>query len=288
MAATVAILGTGNMGSAAAERLASRGFRVVLWNRTREKAEALAERIGAQVASTAFEAVQESQYALIFLADEDSIFTVLSGFHRMDGVVVVDHATITPHGARRISGFIEALGGCYVEAPIVAGPRVVKRGEATIIVAGREHCIGLAQPILSSLASRIIEVGDDPSKAAALKLAFNSLLIGTIELLSEALVLAESYGVGKEKLREVLEGTVFTGIAGKYIDRVTGLVDGKASFRLILAEKDLDYALRAGHEHRVPMPAVSGALAMYRIAVRLGYGGEDYTRVYHVVKGKKV
>ncbi len=285
MGEKVAIIGTGRMGSAAAERLSSQEYDVIVWNRTREKAEKLASKINARVSTTPFEAVQEATYALLFLSDENAIFQVLSGFHRMDGAIIIDHATITPQASKRFEGFVKAMGGCYVEAPVLGGPSAVRNGKALFIAAGERVCLNSAKPLLTDLAGELIIVGHEPEIAAAIKLAFNSLLIGTIELLAESTVMVESYGVKADKFKEILSKTVFSAIANKYIDRMRKSPEEEASFALKLAMKDLEYALRAGYPQGIPQPAIAGALNMYRTAVRLGFSGSDYTRIYYAVKG---
>jgi len=283
----VAVLGTGRMGSAIARRLARLGYVLVLWNRTREKAEELASEVGARAVDRPFDAVQEAQAVVLALADDDALYSVLSGFHRLDGALVVNTGTITPQTARRAASFVEGLGGCYVESPIVGGPRAVEAGEATGIVAGRRVCLAQARSLLSDLFKRVVHVGEDPGAAAALKLSFNSLLISTVEALAEALALAEAYGVEKGLLGEVLEGTVFREVANKYLDRVTGPVGGGASFTLDLALKDLEYAARAAYHAGVPVPGVRGSEEAYAFAVREGLGKEDYTRVYRALKPRR-
>jgi len=287
MKPVVAILGTGRMGSAAARRLARLGYPLVLWNRTREKAEALAGEVGGRVAGTPFDAVQEARFVLLFLADDDAIYQVMSGFHRMDGAIVVNHSTITPQTGRTLQRFVEGLGGCHVEAPIVAGPRALEEGRGILIVAGRPECIAQARGLLEDLAPTHIPVGADAAAADSLKLAYNALLITTVEAVAESLRLAEEYGVPVEAYKDLLSKTVFASIQEKYVDRMRGDPSGPASFTLTLAAKDLDYALRAAAPQRLPMPAVAGTLTSYRYAVRMGLGTADYTRVYHALKGKE-
>ncbi len=280
----VAVLGTGRMGSAIARRLAASGYRLVLWNRTVDKAKALAGELGAEVTREPFDAVQRAQYAILALADDDAVYSVIGRFHRVDGLIVVDTSTITPQTSRRVAGYLEGLGACYVEAPIVGGPRAVESGQAIGIVAGKPTCLSMASGLLRDLFAETIEVGEDTGAAAALKLSFNLLLISTIESLAEATALSEAYGVPPEVLHKLLSKTVFAAFADKYMERMRREPDGKASFTLALAEKDLEYAARAAFHAGIPVPGVLGAKTAYSYARLEGLGGEDYTRVYHVFR----
>ncbi|MEB3806361.1 MAG: NAD(P)-dependent oxidoreductase [Desulfurococcales archaeon] len=282
----VSIIGTGRMGSAAAKRLAAKGYQLILWNRTKAKAEKLARELNAIVARSPFDAVQEARYAILFLADEDSVYSVLSTFHRLDGAVIINSATVTPHASTRFYEFVKSLGGCYVEAPVLGGPSAVEKGKALFVVSGERLCVNAAKPLLDDLAGEAIVVGEEPEKAAALKLAFNSLLIGNLQLLAEAALLSESYGVDASVFKEVLGKTVFASIVEKYLDRMKRDPHEPASFTLKLAMKDLDYAVRAGFYKGIAEPAISATLNTYRLAVKHGFSESDYTRIYHMLKGK--
>ena len=108
---TVAILGTGRMGSAMAERLASRGVTVVVYNRSPEPAAALAERIGATVAATPAEAAATADVTISMVADDDAVRALFDG---PDGVaagiragsVAVDCSTVLPDAIRSVAGAV--------------------------------------------------------------------------------------------------------------------------------------------------------------------------------------
>lgn len=284
--ARVAVLGTGLMGSAAAERLASKGFEVILWNRTRSKAEGLAGRIGARVAGSVEEALDRAEYSIAFLADDDALMGVAARVGRVDGLVFVNSSTVTPQASSRVSEYLEGRGACYVEAPVLGGPKAVREGRLIVIEAGRDHCKRLAHPVVSALAERVVDAGEDPARAQALKLAFNQLLIGSLAILSEALAMVESYGLGVDKLREVYEGTVFEALASKYLERLAS-EEWPTSFRLALASKDLDYARRAAWAAGLPAPVTSAAAELFKLAAHSGLADSDYSRIFQFLRGLK-
>ncbi len=278
----IAILGTGRMGSAAAERLASLGYEIYLWNRTREKAEKLANTIGASVARDPAHAAGSAEAALAFLADDDALLAVLASIRRSDGLLFINMGTHRPKTSRYSRNYIESNGGCYVESPIVAGPGALRKGKAIIIYSGRKMCALQAQPILSDLAEHLLYLGEDPGQAQALKLAYNSLLITTVASIAQSLRLAEKYGVSKESFKELLSLTAFSPLVDKYIDRLTQPIDEPASFTAMLAAKDLHYAGDAGFEEDVPMPLTLAGLTMY-LNIPPEKRSADYTRIYHFI-----
>jgi len=282
--ARVAVLGTGFMGSAAAERLSNAGFEVLVWNRTRSKAEELASRIKCRVAGSVEEAVSSAETAIAFLADDEALMSVAARIGRADGLVFINSSTITPQTASNVMEYLEGRGACYVEAPVLGGPGTVREGRLIVIEAGKTHCKRLARPYIEALAERVIDVGEDPAIAQALKLAFNQLLIGSLAILSEALATVRAYGASVEQLKEVYKETVFEALASKYLDRLAS-PEWPTSFRIELAAKDLDYARRAAWAKGLSAPVTSAAAEAYRLAAHSGLAGSDYSRIYKFIAG---
>ncbi|GBF09493.1 putative dehydrogenase, partial [Aeropyrum pernix] len=124
------------MGSGAARRLASRGYRVVVWSRSWEKAERLAREAGLEAARSLVDALAESEAAIAFVADDDALLNVVSQVRRSDGLIFVNSATTTPRASVSAARYLEGLGVQYVEAPVIGGPGALERGEAIVLAAG--------------------------------------------------------------------------------------------------------------------------------------------------------
>lgn len=279
----LAVIGTGLMGSAASRRLRDSGFRVTLWNRSIEKAEVLARELNVDVARTVLEAIEKAEAALLFLADDDALLDVITSMPRADGLVVANFSTITPKTSLQASKLLEGRGICYLETPIIGGPGVVREGKAIILVSGPKHCLRRSRGFLEALATTIVELSEDIGKASALKLAYNSLLINTIAALAEALLLARSYDVDETTIFNVLTKTMFREVVERYFNRLLA-EETPTGFKLSLALKDLEYALRAGYEKGVPLPLTATTSQLYELARRAGLGDKDYTRVYKFLK----
>ena len=276
----VAVLGAGRMGSAAAERLAQAGFEVIVWSRTREKALRAAEAAGGRAAGSVEEAVGQAEYAVSFLADDEAVMWVAARVPRSDGLVYLEMSTITPEAARAVAGHLESKGVCYVQAPVLGGPGRVREGRLIVLLAGRRQCKALASPLLQALAEHTVDLGEDYGAAAALKLAYNNLLLTAVAALSESLALAEAYGVGYEVFRDLLSRTVFSGLAARHLERVA---HGRRepTFTTELAAKDLDYARRAAWRAGLAAPVASAAAEAYKLAALLGGAGDDYASAYY-------
>ncbi len=283
MKGRVAVLGAGNMGSAAAERLASQGFEVIVWNRTREKAEAVASRIGTRVAVSVEEAVGSAEYVVSFLSNDDAVIEVAARVPRSDGLVYLEMSTITPKTAKLLAAHMESKGVCFLHSPVLGGPGRVREGKLIILAAGGQRCRSLAQPVLEALSEHVVYLGEDPAMAAAVKLAFNNLLVTAVGAAAESMALVEAYGVDPKTFLDILLKTVFADFADKYLKRMLAS-ESKTHFATRLAAKDVDYAARSLREAGIPAFIAAAAAQAFTAASALGYADADYTRIRDMLR----
>jgi 3-hydroxyisobutyrate dehydrogenase len=269
------------MGAAIAERLSSSGFKVVVWNRTRARAEEVASRIGAVVADSPADAARRCPVVHIVVADDEASMAVIAGkdgllsLGSLESITVVNHTTVTPRHSLEAHRLVEAGGGLYVEAPVAGNPRNARRGEL-VVLCGAESEQGCMVESLRPL-GKVVYLGPVPAAAAA-KLAFNIAFLGIVASLGEAFALAEAYGVGAEKLsREVLSRTWLRSIIERYGERLWPR--GVASFTARLAGKDARYAQKALEEKGVPGFLSAAVAAYYSMMDHEGLGGEDYPSI---------
>src|SRR5258706_13365706 len=171
----VAIIGTGKMGGAMARRLKSQGHELTLWNRTRERAEALG---AGKVAATPAEAAQDGEVVISMLTDANAVRAAYLGdsgaAKAAQGQVFVEMSTAGPDLSKELAPLIEATGAQFVEAPVLGSIAAVEAGTLIILAAGDEAALERARPVLEDLGEvrRVGEVG----RAASLKLAANSIM----------------------------------------------------------------------------------------------------------------
>lgn len=239
-ACRVAILGTGKMGSAIAARLSDAGFQVVLWNRTRSRAEALG--LGTVAVSPAA-AAREADIVVSSLTGPEA---VLAAYLGRDGALTAGHgkrfvemSTAGPDLASNLAAHVALAGGTLVDAPIIGAPPVVRAGEATILAGGADADVAAASPMLSVLGT-VRHVGS-LSNAARLKLVANSMLADVILAAAELQVAGEDTGLKADDVFWVLKRVVPSLEA-----RRAGLVDDRHTpplFALRDLRKDVDLAL---------------------------------------------
>jgi 3-hydroxyisobutyrate dehydrogenase-like beta-hydroxyacid dehydrogenase len=237
---TIAILGTGKMGSAIAARLSIAGFEVVLWNRTRARAEALG--LGT-VADTPAAAVRNADFVVSSLTGPAAVRAAYVGANGAltagEGKRFADMSTAGPDLAVELGALVIAAGGTLVDAPILGAPPMVRAGKASILLGGTDEDVTAAGAVLGALGP-VRHVGPLGS-AARLKLVANSMLADVVLAAAELQVAGENAGLDPDDVFWVL-----TRLAPALEVRRGGFVDGihtPTLFALRDLRKDLDLAL---------------------------------------------
>jgi 3-hydroxyisobutyrate dehydrogenase-like beta-hydroxyacid dehydrogenase len=281
---TVAVLGAGRMGSAMAERLAGQGVSVVVYNRTPERASALADRIGASSAATPADAAAGADVVISMVADDDAVRDLYLG---ADGVVrglradavAVDMSTVLPDTIRAIAPEVRARGAGVLDAPVSGSVSSTLAGQLTIMVGGDAIDLERARPVLERLAHRIFHLGPLGS-GAVMKLAVNTVIYGLNGAIAEGLVLAERNGLDRAQAYDVLAasavGAPFLGY------KRAAFVEPDATpvaFALELAEKDLRLIRQLAETSGSSMPQSATNLDLIRVAERSAGAGADFSMV---------
>jgi 3-hydroxyisobutyrate dehydrogenase-like beta-hydroxyacid dehydrogenase len=254
----VAVAGTGRMGSAMARAMVRGGAEVVLYNRTAERASALADELGAGVARSAAEAAADADVAITMLADGRAVAATWGG---PDGLVagahaggaLVDSSTVPPDTLDEFEAVVHERGSAILDAPVSGSTKLAEEGQLTIMAGGSSDDLERARPALELVARQVTHVGPLGS-GAALKLATNALIFAINNSVSEALVLAERAGIDRATAYEVFASSAAA--APFVVYKRDSFVDPDGTpvaFSLDLAAKDLDLILGLADRLGVPM-----------------------------------
>ena len=278
----VGFVGLGIMGKPMARNLIAAGHELVVYNRSQEKAEELAEQ-GAEVAGSPKEIAEQSRVIITMLPDSPELEEVLAGetgvFEGIrEGSLVVDMSTISPVVTRQLAEQARKTGAGMLDAPVSGGESGAEEGTLSIMVGGAEEDFERVRPLFEILGQTIVHVGD--SGTGQVVKACNQIVVAlTIEAVSEALVLGSKGGVEPAKVIEVLSG----GLAGNKVmeaKRENFLShDFNPGFRVELHRKDLGIALAAGREYETPLPATAMVEQVLEALVAKGSGGKDHSAI---------
>lgn len=273
-------VGAGRMGVALVTRLLEAGCDVAVYNRTRAKAEPLAE-LGATIVDTPAE-----------LADRDIVFTVVAGpsdFKQVitgpegllsgDGQqpsVIVDSTTISADASAVVRAEAERRGTALLAAPVSGNPKVVKAGRLTMVTSGPEDAHNQALPYLEIMAGGGVTYVGDGERARLVKVCHN-LLLGIIsQSLAEILVLGEKGGISRAAMMEFLNNSVLGSTFTRYKTPAYVNLDFAPTFTPPLLLKDFDLGYEAARELEVPMPVATAAQQVVQALVGHGYTDVDF------------
>lgn len=280
----VAFIGLGRMGAPMAANLARAGHEVVLHNRTRTTAEALASEIGAVVADTPREAASRAPVVITMVADEFALLAVHLGADGVlaglqDGGIAVDMGTTGPAGIGRLAPLVEVSGGVLVDAPVSGSTDAATAADLTIMVGGPDAAVAAVHPFLSAMGDPVYHLGDTGAGAVT-KLAVNNIIYALGNAVSESLVVAERAGLDRAQVYEVFENSAVAAPMIHYRhDAFLSPQDTPAAFAMTLAHKDLQLLTELARELGVPVAQAAANQTVIARAIDAGFGANDMADV---------
>ena len=281
----IGFLGLGKMGAPMARRLLAAGHEVTVWNRTRERAEALAAQ-GATVAATAAQAARTAEAVLTMLFDDAAIEEVLFGPEDAPsegvlealrpGALHVSLSTISVALSERLTVEHARRRQLFVAAPVFGRPNVAEEGRLWIVAAGAEPAIAQARPLLEPLSRGISVIGPEPRQAHALKLGGNFLISAMIHSLGEAFVYAEAQGIAPATFLETVNSALFQSPLYAAYGKVMLNPPEQPGATIELGAKDLGLLREAAASRQTRLSLADNLAEVFVQARQAGLGGEDW------------
>lgn len=271
----IAFLGTGLLGSAFVEAAVARGDSITVWNRTADKARALAP-LGVRIADTPADAVRDAERVHLVLKDDAVVNEVIDLLRPslQPSTVIVDHTTTQPALTAERAMRLSAEGVRYLHCPVFIGPAAARQGKGTILVAGSPEDYVDVQRALERMADHVRFVGERPDIAAAHKLMGNCYILGLAALVSDVMAIGRGANVSPNDALDLL-GTFNAEsiIAGR--GRKMANADFAASFELTMARKDVRLMIETAGSYPLAMlPALADR--MDRVLAD-GFGADDFS-----------
>lgn len=288
--ASVALLGTGPMGAPIARNILAGGVPLTLWNRTAEKARAIA---GGQVAATPAEAAAEVVLTVLpdlpqvagLLSCEDGL---LAGW-RSAGIeepVLVVHGTVSPVAVAEFAEDCRRQHGVtVVDAPLSGGTIGAEEGRLSTMVGGPSGVVQRLLPLFGLYSSTVVRFGE--TGAGSTVKACNQIVVSaTVTALAEAMAVATASGLDPGKVQSVLAG----GLANSEVLRqkgqrwIDGDFDGGGSAKNQL--KDLNFIAEIAKDRGLKLPLSASVRSAFELMIARGDGELDHTGIYRTVLGQ--
>jgi 3-hydroxyisobutyrate dehydrogenase-like beta-hydroxyacid dehydrogenase len=271
-------IGCGRMGTAMAKRLVVGGYDVTVFNRTRSKADVLAE-LGAKVVDAAHELGDCDVLFIMVSADKDllAVTTGLDGVLSGNAVpkIVVDCSTVSSTTSAQVRAALAERNIGFLAAPVSGNPKVVSSGRLTLAVSGARDDFEIVRPYLDELGHGVTYVGED-EVARLVKICHNMFLGVVTQAMAEITVLAERGGIPRSALLEFLNTSVMGSLFTRYKTPAFVNLDFTPTFTPVLLRKDFDLGMAEAKRMSVPMPVAALCTELVVSAIGAGYVNEDF------------
>lgn len=279
----IGIIGNGLMGSAIAHILLERGFRIYLYNRTREKSNVLVKKGAIRLEHPSMIG-KECNFVIISVTDGQAVKEILFGDNGLVNcnnkrLTVVDTSTVLPEDSIYCAGLMKKKGYAIIQAPIMGGPDATKKGDVITIVSGNKEISEKCRKILTNFSKKIYYVGIQDGVANYIKLGLN-LNIALIAIsLSESIVFVKKSKTDPSIFLEILNSTYFkTGLSEiKGPKMIKNNFEPKFFLKNML--KDIQILNECAKHNGAILSFSSLAEQYYRIAANRGYSELDYTAI---------
>ena len=280
------IIGLGAMGFPIALNLYQAGHLVCAWNRTRATADALAVRCGnLEIASSPADLAARCELILISVSADADVRQVIDALlpTLTPGTIIVDTSTVSATTARDMAQRVAAQGVRFLDAPVSGGVEGAKNATLAMMVGGDVLALGKVQPVLHSIAQRIVHMG--PSGSGQATKAVNQIMAAGInQAVTEALGFAQAMQLPLDKVIDV----VGNGAAGNWFlshRGATMIRDSYApGFKVALHHKDLAICARMAEEADLSLPITEMTSMHYKKLIEAGYGAEDISALFRLKK----
>jgi 3-hydroxyisobutyrate dehydrogenase-like beta-hydroxyacid dehydrogenase len=285
----IGFIGMGYMGLPMAQNILKKGFPLIVYNRTKQKAESLLEN-GAKWASSPREVARLTDIVITMISDDDVLKNITLGNEGLacetrDGFIHISMSTVSPSIIEILEKDHNQRGAVLLSAPVSGRPSRAQEGTLWIFLSGNEKAKVIATPVLETMSCKIYDLGKEAKNANVFKLVSNFMILSFIEAFSEALSVLEKSDISREKAAEIW-GTSFynSPIFHSYSLPLVEKKYPEGGFMLDLARKDMLLLRNYLEQNGLPMPFLDLIEEKQVSAQALGKGQQDCTVIDMVTR----
>ena len=284
----IGFIGLGIMGSRMAANLQKHGYPLVVFNRTRDKAEPLLDR-GAMLADSPPKLAEQVNVLFTMLAHPDAVEQAAlgtNGFlsHLKPNTIWIDCSSVNPSFSKKMAAAGAAGQIRFIDAPVTGSAPVAADGKLTFWVGGDAADVDAIRPLLLCMGNKIVHVGG-PGMGTSMKMVVNLLLGTGMAAFAEAMELGQGLGLSRKMLFDSLLNTP---TVAPFLSLKREKIEGanyEAEFPLQWMQKDLHLASVSAYESGVALTVTNVTKEIYRLAMRGGHETKDFSAIYEFAMG---
>src|ERR1700682_2800395 len=276
-------IGLGIMGSRMAANLQKHGHDLVVFNRTRSKAQPLLDK-GATFAESPAKLAAQVNVLFTMLAQPDAVAQAAlraNGFldHLKPGALWVDCSSVNPSFSKKMAIAAAARRVHFLDAPVTGSAPVAEEAKLVFWVGGSATDVNVVRPLLMCMGDKLVHTGGH-GMGTSMKMVINLLLGTGMAGFAVGLALGEGLGLSREMLFDSLLG--MPAVAPFLASKRQKIENGnyEAEFPLRWMQKDMHLASVSAYESGVAMPLTNAAKELYRLAMREGHASQDFSAIY--------
>lgn len=277
------MIGLGAMGVGMARNIAEIGLLAAVYNRTRKKAEILANELRVIAVQSPDELAAIVDVILICVSADQDVLEMVTAITPTikPGSVVVDMSTVGNATVEQAAAILAEKQVDFLDAPVSGGTEGAKNGSLAMMLGGNTQALEKVRPILEALTSRIMHMGENGAGQGT-KAVNQIMAAGINQAVTEALAFGEAQGLPMDTVIDVISG----GAAGNWFLEHRGSTMTKGTyapgFKLALHHKDLKICQDMAKQNGAETLLTEMTLANYEQLMAEGFGDEDISALYRL------
>lgn len=276
-------IGLGAMGIRMAHNIAKAGLLTTIYNRTHSKAIAMATKLSIETSISPQQLAEQVDMVLICVSEDNDVLQIINAIAETikPGSIVVDLSTVSSETAKKAAAILSIKQASFLDAPVSGGVEGAKKGTLAMMVGGDESILEKAHPVLETMASQIMLMGNTGSGQGT-KAVNQIMAAGINQAVTEALAFGESQGLAMDKVVDVISG----GAAGNWFlqHRGSNMIKGtfEPGFKVVLHRKDLSICHKMAQQSELSIMLADKTLNDYDSLIKQGFGNEDISALYRL------
>jgi 3-hydroxyisobutyrate dehydrogenase len=279
----VGFIGLGAMGQGMARNCHKAGLLTGVWNRTMEKAQAVASELKVPAAASIQELAEHSDVLVMCVSADADVLAVVNAIasSNAESLTVIDCSTVSLETAVKARSILAGKHHHFLDCPVSGGVEGAKNGTLAMMCGGDLTDFEYAQPVLKAMGQTITHMGPTGYGQAA-KATNQILCAGVIQAVAEAMAFAKAHQLPLDKLIE----TLGKGAGGSwyFVHRAPFMARESfpAGFKVRLHDKDLGICQNMAEQHHVKLSVIESTRQEYQTLMQQGFGDEDISSLFRL------